>query len=166
MAEIGFYHLQRIGLEQVLPRLLEKVIGSGMRAVVLASSEERVEALNRLLWTYGRDSFLPHGSRADGFAEAQPIFLAASYERPNDADVLVLVDGADHDDLGPFRRCLDIFDGNDEAAVAAARDRWRRRREQGHTLVYWQQKPEGGWQKARSAGPDCDGASSQSATSV
>ena len=75
MTEIGFYHLTRSPLEQALPRLLEKVLASGQRAVLRCPDRARMEALDRALWTYGKDSFLPHGTRADGFAEAQPIFL-------------------------------------------------------------------------------------------
>jgi DNA polymerase III subunit chi len=153
MAEVGFYHLQRQGLDEALPRLLERIVERGQRAVVLASSKERVEALDRLLWTYGRDSFLPHGTREDGFAEEQPIYLTASLERPNGAAILVLVDGADVDDVAPFERCLDLFDGNDQGAVTAARARWRRRRAEGHHLVYWQQRERGGWTKAQEVAP-------------
>lgn len=153
MAEIGFYHLQSVGLEQALPRLLERVLERGLRAVVLAGSAERVEALNRALWTYGRDSFLPHGSRADGFADEQPIYLTERLERPNGATVLVLVDGAEVEDLSDFERCLDLFDGNDPDAVAAARARWRRLRKGGHRLVYWQQGERGGWHKAHEEAP-------------
>jgi DNA polymerase-3 subunit chi len=144
--EVGFYHLTRSALEPALGRLLERVLDSGLRAVVRASSAERVEALNRALWLFGGDSFLPHGSRADGSAEDQPVFLTEREDCPNGAQVLVLVDGAETDPAG-FRRCLYLFDGNDEQAVARARDLWRRWRERGLTLTYWQQA-ERGWQKA------------------
>ena len=95
MIEYGFYHLTRTPLEPALGRLLERVLASGQRAVVVASSPERVEALNRALWTFGRESFLPHGSREDGFAEDQPVFLTDEADFPNGATVLVLVDGAE-----------------------------------------------------------------------
>ena len=152
MTEIGFYHLTRSPLVEALPRLLEKVLASGQRAVLRCPDQARVEALDRALWTYGKDSFLPHGSRADGHAEAQPIFLTDVEERPNGAGILVLVDAAPFGDLAPYERCLDLFDGTDEAAVAAARERWRWAREQGHKLVYWQQNERGGWVKVREEG--------------
>jgi len=38
----------------------------------------------------------------------------------------ILTDGAASPRLGEYRRCLDLFDGNDETALAAARERWRR----------------------------------------
>jgi len=147
VAEYGFYHLTRTPLEPALGRLLERVLASGQRAVVVASSPERVEALNRALWTFGRESFLPHGTREDGFAEEQPVFLTHEADYPNGATVLVLVDGAEVEPPPQFTRCLYLFDGNDESAVAQARDFWRRLRERGETLTYWQQT-ERGWQKA------------------
>jgi len=146
--EVGFYHLRRSALEPALGRLLEKVLASGQRAVVQASSPDRVEALNRALWTFGGDSFLPHGSRDDGFAEDQPVFLTASADYPNGASVLVLVDGAEAEPAAQFSRCLYLFDGHDEQAVAAARERWRQWRARGASVTYWQQTERGGWQQA------------------
>ena len=43
-------------------------------------------------------------------------------------------------------RVFDLFDGNDEAAVAAARERWKAARAGGHALTYWQQGARG-WEK-------------------
>lgn len=145
MSEISFYHLTRQPLNKALPRLLEKVLAAGHRALVLAGSEERVEDLDAALWTYDAQSFLPHGSRALGHAERQPIFLTTAEENPNEADILVLVDGADPAFVGDFTRCLDMFDGNDDAAVEAARERWKRWKAAGHELTYWQQTEGGGW---------------------
>ncbi len=147
--QVGFYHLTRSRLEEALPRLLEKVLEAGQRAVVRVADGEQLELLNRALWTYRRESFLPHGTRADGFAERQPIYLTAGLENPNGARVLVLVGGASTEGMADYERCLDLFDGNDPEAVAAARARWRAAREAGHELVYWQQKEGGGWQRAR-----------------
>ena len=83
MTEIGFYHLTRSKLEQALPRLLEKVLESGARAVVRAGSDERIRFLNTNLWTYDQDTFLPHGSAAEGEAAHQPIWLTTEQENPN-----------------------------------------------------------------------------------
>jgi DNA polymerase-3 subunit chi len=147
VVEYGFYHLTRTPLEPALGQLLERVLASGQRAVVVASSPERVEALNRALWIFGRESFLPHGSREDGFVEDQPVFLTDAADFPNGATVLVLVDGAEVEPPPQFTRCLYMFEGNDEAAVAQARVLWRRLRDRGEALTYWQQT-ERGWHKA------------------
>lgn len=153
MARIGFYHLLRMPLEQALPRLLAKALEGGHKVMVLAGGPERVEDLNSRLWTFDPASWLPHGSGKDGDAALQPIWLTDQDEAPpNGASVLVLCDGADSDRLGAYQRCLDLFDGNDEEAVAAARIRWKIRKDTGHELVYYQQNDKGGWdEKARNA---------------
>jgi DNA polymerase-3 subunit chi len=151
MSEIRFYHLQRASLEDALPRMLEVAYGRGDRAVVMAGSSERVEALAAHLWTYRPDSFLPHGTAKDGAAAAQPIYLTTEAENPNGAKLLFLCDGATRGDVSEFTTVCEMFDGNDELAVAAARDRWKSYKEAGHKLVYFQQSPAGKWEeKARS----------------
>ena len=147
MTEIGFYHLQRSPLEAALPRLLEKVLEAGKRAVVMAASDERVDALNAALWTYRQDSFLPHGSAKDGQPEAQPVYLTAADENPNEAQILILTDGATSEAMAGFERCLEMFDGKDETAVEAARARWKAYKDAGHSVVYYQQTERGGWEK-------------------
>ncbi len=146
MPEIGFYHLLSMPLERALPRLLERARAQGHRIVVRAASAERVEHLNALLWTYDEAGFLPHGSARDGNAASQPVWLTDREENPNDASMLILVDGVEAEDASAFSRVADLFDGNDEDAVAAARERWRRAKAAGHTLTYWQQTP-AGWEK-------------------
>lgn len=147
MTEIGFYHLTASPLEAALPRLLEKVLAGGYKAVVMAGSRERVEALNAQLWTYSPGSFLPHGSASDGNAAEQPIWLTDKDENPNQANVLVLTEGVRSAHIAAFGRCLDLFDGADAEAVARARERWTECRANGFTVTYWQQTAGGGWEK-------------------
>lgn len=157
MTEIAFYHLESSPLERVLPTLLEKTLDAGKRALVLAGSEARIEALNGLLWTYHQDAWLPHGSAADGAPEDQPVWLATADDgdgsdanpnpNPNGAQFLFLTDGATSDRIGDFERCFELFDGRDETAVAAARQRWQAYKDAGHALTYWRQNDAGGWQK-------------------
>ncbi len=146
MAEVGFYHLLSTPLERALPKLLERARAHGHPVVVRCGSAERVTQLDALLWTYDEASFLAHGSGRDGNAAIQPIWLTEGDENPNLATMLVLVDGVEAADLSSFARCADMFDGNDDSAVAAARDRWRRAREAGHDLTYWQQTG-AGWER-------------------
>ncbi len=148
MTEIRFYHLTRHPLEEVLPVMLDRTVSrDGRRAVVMASSSERVEALNAHLWTYNDRGFLPHGSRSDGHAERQPVWLTDSDEIPNKAKVLFLTDGAVSSHVDSVDLVCDLFDGNDPEATVAARERWKAYKEDGHALTYWQQTGEGGWEQ-------------------
>ena len=147
MTDVRFYHLTRTGLEAALPQMLTKALARGQRAVVMAGSEERVESLNVQLWTQDDRGFLPHGSAKDGYAEEQPVWLTAKDENPNGAQVLFLTDGANSESIDHYELCATLFDGRDESAVAAARDRWRRLKETGHELTYWRQDDSGRWEK-------------------
>ena len=147
MAEISFYHLLHTPLERALPKLMEKVLESGARAVIRTGSAERAEALSGVLWTYDQGSFLPHGTARDGNEDRQPIWITPDDENPNAADILVLTDGAPAGDIRAWRRCLEMFDGRDETAVTEARRRWSDYKGADHDLTYWQQTERGGWAK-------------------
>jgi DNA polymerase-3 subunit chi len=139
--------LRTATLERALPRLLEKVLGLGERAVIV-TTPERLESLDTALWTYDDRGFLPHGSARDGQAEHQPIWLTDHIERPNGAAVLVLTEAGEPVDLAAWKMAIDLFDGGNEAAVAAARTRWRAWQQAGHELTYWTQGADGGWSKS------------------
>ena len=145
MTRVDFYHLQKSTLDQVLPKLCEKAYLAQNRIKIMLSTEERVEFINSLLWTYNEESFLPHGSKKDGFVKDQPIFISADNENENQADLLILADGAtlEVQDLSLYQRVLNIFDGNDAAALSKAREYWKDIKETGAELHYWQQNDQG-----------------------
>jgi len=148
MAEMLFYHLQRQPLEKVLPALLEKSLARGWRAVVQASSDERVEALDAHLWTYRDDAFLPHGTDREQDPASQPVLLTTRDHNPNRAEVRFLIDGADVPaDAAGYERIVLLFDGEDSDALAAARERWTQAKAQGLATTYWQADEEGRWQR-------------------
>jgi len=148
MPEILFYHLQRQPLEKVLPALLEKSLARGWRVVVQASSQERVEALDAHLWTYRDDSFLPHGTDRETDPASQPVLLTTRDHNPNRAEVRFLIDGVSVPaDAAAYERIVLLFDGEDEDAVAAARQRWSEAKAQGLAATYWQVDEEGRWQR-------------------
>ena len=144
--EVWFYHLERSGLDQVLPELLERTLGRGWKAIVRAREAERVEHMDGWLWAYRDDSFLPHGPSGEPQAERQPILLTTGFENPNGADVLFLVDGAEPGELAGYARCMIVFDGRDEAQLAVARSQWKAVKAKGHLATYWKQQDRG-WEK-------------------
>lgn len=146
MTEILFYHLQHQPLEKALPQLLEKCLERGWRCVVQAASNERVDALDTLLWTYSDDGFLPHGTDREAEARDMPVVLTTSDRNPNTAQVRFLVDGATAE-LASYERAIFLFDGNDPDAVEAARDQWKEAQGEGFTVTYWQQDEAGRWKK-------------------
>ena len=146
MTPVFFYHLERQPLDSVLPKLLATSLERGWRVVVQAGSEERAEAIAAHLWSFDEESFLPHGTKADGFPDLQPIWITAENDNPNNANIRFFVDGAAVGDIGGLTRAIIMFDGNNAEAVEAAREGWKRFRGAGHEVSYWQQDEQGRWQ--------------------
>jgi DNA polymerase-3 subunit chi len=148
MTEVVFYHLLNKPLERALPELLEKSYERGWRVVVQAASDERVDALDALLWTYRDDNFLPHGTSRESEPALQPILLTTTDHNPNGSTVRFLIDGAPlPQDAASYDRIVLMFDGEDDDAVAAARERWGEAKSQGFDVAYWQPDEQGRWVK-------------------
>jgi DNA polymerase-3 subunit chi len=154
MGEVRFYHLTSRPLESVLPVLLEKSLERGWRVAVRGTDPARIEALSAHLWNYRDDSFLPHGTAADGDPARQPVWLGCDAGNPSAANTLFLIDGAEAapDELAAMEVAAILFDGLDDTALAHARTQWRGVTEAGLKAVYWAQTPDGGWVKRHQAG--------------
>lgn len=147
MSEVAFYHLTKSPLGQALPKLLEKTLSAGERALVLTSSEDQTESLTDALWGPA-DHWLPHGSAKDGNGTDQPIYIAHDHsENPNEAGFLFLTYNYKLDDLSAYKRCFILFDGHNPSAVQQARSQWKTLKDAEHNLTYWQQTDAGGWTK-------------------
>ena len=150
--EVRFYHLTQSPLEHTLPALLAKSLERGWRVLVQGGNEARLKFMDTHLWTYTEDSFLPHGLEGQG--AGQPIWLTETDENPNDAGVLMLIDGAraTPERMASFDLVTLFFDGADQAAVAQAREDWKTVTAAKLPAVYWAQE-NGAWvQKAKSDG--------------
>ncbi len=152
MTETLFYHLERRGLEEVLPGLVEKSLERGWRAVIRTDSAERSEALDNLLWTYDDQTFLAHAQSGDGEAKRQPVLITVEEENPNDAKILFCVGGATPGDWGDrslseLARIVLLFDGRDSAALTAVREAWKSAKASGHDVTYWKESPSGKFEK-------------------
>jgi len=151
MTEVRFYHLRHKKLEDALPTILEKALERGMRIIVMSGDEKQLKNLNSHLWTYQDHSFLPHGMANDGSVSLQPIYLTCEDENPNKADLLISVYSATSEKMADYELCCEVFDGLDQDEVQAARQKWKRYKEAGYKLIYYQQSAEGRWEQKATA---------------
>ncbi len=145
--EHWFYHLEGSTLASALPPLLEKVLERGWRALICSADKDALGELDRHLWTHKPDSFLPHGISAEPRAANQPILLSDQGENENNAQIVILVHGAKTPDLKDVERCITMFDGADEQALAQSRRRWKAAKADNAPVSYWRQDANGRWTK-------------------
>ncbi len=147
MTDIWFYHLERTGIEQALPDLLEKVVGRGWRAYVHGHEDDTIAGLDTHLWTYIPQAFLAHGREDAEFADRQPVLLGTSGKMVNGPQVYLSVGPVDMPDMAGIERALIVFSGFDEEHLGWARGQWKRLKADGASLAYWKQNDLGRWEK-------------------
>jgi DNA polymerase-3 subunit chi len=135
---VDFYHLTATPLERVLPAICEKVLAQGARLLVVAEAG-LLARLDEQLWTYARESFLPHG-REEG--ERQLILLAETTEPANGSTHVALADGVWREEALGFERAFYFFDAGH---LDSARGAWRGLKgRDGIESRYWKQA-DGKW---------------------
>lgn len=164
MAEVLFYHLENKPLEIVLPELLEKCVEREWQVYIQCADKLSAQAIDKQLWSYKAESFLPHGLDdapqaqrrnfdKDEFAKLQPILIGTEPHNPNAASVRFLLAGSDieADEIAAYQRLIIMFDGTNEDAVGVARAQWKKYKALPENVVstqtYWQQDMSGRWEK-------------------
>lgn len=147
MTEIRFYHLQKQSLDQALPLILEKAYSMGHKIIVKMQDEEEANRMATHLWTYKQDKFLPHGTKKDGQADLQPIWITHLEENPNHATTLILTQGQTSENIEKFDLVCEMLNGHSDDQIAAARKRWAEYQKSDYETTYWFQNEDGGWIK-------------------
>lgn len=147
-APIRFYHLLDTPLPRALGDLALKALSQNHRILVTAPTADQVKTLDEGLWTFRQDAFLPHGRDGDPDPSLTPLWVTTDpTNNPNTADTLILTHGASLPDESSFALICDVFDGNDEAQLQAARARWKTAKDAGRNVTYFQQNAAGGWEQ-------------------
>ncbi|MCP3733608.1 DNA polymerase III subunit chi [Sphingomonas sp. RP10(2022)] len=144
--QVDFYHLTATPLDRALPQIAAKVVDSGARLLIVSGKEDQRVDLDRLLWTYKTDSFLPHAQAGAGDDSLQPILLAGEITQANAARHIALVDGEWRDGALAFDRTFHFFE---DEHIRPARDAWRALGSRdGVERRYWKQTDTGRWEQA------------------
>lgn len=139
---IDFYHLTAAPLENVLPSICEKLLAAGERLLVV-TGEDRIAALDRQLWCYAPESFLPHAQASGAGDERHPILLSSDVSAGAGISNVALADGKWRDEAMAFERVFHFFDSG---SIEDARASWRSLKgREGAELHYWKQDPSGRW---------------------
>lgn len=148
-----FYHITQSSVEVTARTLLEKALGAGWRVMLRGGDLARLNLMDQWLWQNPEDGFLPHGLAGGPQDANQPVLLGTG-PIVNDAKGLMLVDGAVPlpGEAAALERVWVLFDGQNEAAVNAARGLWKAIVAENLPAQYWSEET-GRWvMKTASAG--------------
>jgi len=114
-------------------RLVEKVYGLGRRIYIHAGSDAEVRHLDRLLWTFREQSFIPHGPMGRTDPQLTPVLLGCQGDPQGEDDVLVNLAPEVPGFFSRFDRVAEIMDADPEVR-RAGRERFRFYRDRGYPL--------------------------------
>lgn len=121
-----FIRLRKAERARHLYELAEEFYASGQRVLILVTDDDQGIKLDNFLWTWKRDSFLPH-SFDNGAVEClgDPIVIASSERNANASRVVILGRPAGLNFLRQFDVIIDFAETYDEELAAASRLRYR-----------------------------------------
>ena len=135
MTQVDFYLLPKDGsltLAQAVGRIAEKSSGKGHQIFIQVTYETEAVDVQRALWTFKAQSFLP--SALVMMHDQQPVVIGWTDPGLEHDDVLLNITGAVPGYFSRFRRLAEIVP-QDEAKLAASRDAWRYYRDRGYPLA-------------------------------
>lgn len=143
--QVDFYHLATTPVEQVLPRIAERILADGGRLLIVSENDALARRIDDRLWSYAPTAFLPHGRAGEGREDAQPVLIAPDPNPANGARHIALADGQWRDAALAFDRTFHFFDSD---TIAAARAAWKTLASRDDlTRNFWKQDEAGRWMK-------------------
>lgn len=143
--EINIYHVFDGNLVTSVVRLLEKVYLSEKQCIFFSPVVERVKTIDRALWTFSTNAFIPHGDKSAGFCEQQPIYFTDCADNPNNANVLLVMDTFEYENFsGDFEKIMFVFE--DVSQINAAEACYQVLKKSHENVNYWKQS-RNGWEK-------------------
>lgn len=134
MTRIDFYVLKagaagdRFGLTC---RLVERILGKQLRVLIYCPDPAEARHLDRLLWTFRDDSFLPHGLVGETDPLLTPVLISADGEPASEDQVLINLAPRVPAFFDRFERVCEVID-QDPAARRAGRERYADYRVRGY----------------------------------
>ena len=142
MTRIDFYSLKEDSRGDrflLTCRLAERIHAQRLRAYIHAPDTQHARHIDRLLWTYKKHSFIPHGLAAQADREWTPILIGSDGDPGDEHQVLVNLGAEVPAFFERFDRLLDLVD-LDPGVKQAGRMRFRYYRDQGYAPEHHQIK--------------------------
>lgn len=142
MTRIDFYVLEdtsRGDRFALTCRLAERIHGERLRALIHCPDPQQARNLDRLLWAYREDSFLPHGLVGETDPALTPILISADGRPEDEHQVLINLDPRPEPPpfFARFERLCEPLDLAPEVR-AAGRRRYAYYRDCGYPLAHHQ----------------------------
>jgi DNA polymerase-3 subunit chi len=91
MIRVSCYQTSNENLPKTFTQLAEKCFYNKLRTLVVTPNNDLITILDKVLWTYSKKHFIPHGTLSDPLPEKQPIYITNKLLNLNEAKALMFV---------------------------------------------------------------------------
>lgn len=136
MTRIDFYILpeqSRDNRYSLACRLAEKAWGQGHRVLIYTQNEELDRHMDRLLWTFREQSFIPHGIMNKVDKQRNPVLISSVDSPEDEHDVLINLSEHIPEFFSRFERVAECID-NEEHTKTAGRTHFRYYKDHGYQV--------------------------------
>jgi len=140
MTQIDFYVLKdgsRGDRFDFTCRLVERIRKAGLRVLIHCPDPGQARHLDRLLWTYRDESFLPHGLVGETDPALTPVLISRDGQPDSEDQVLINLDARPEAPpfFSRFQRLCEPLD-QESAVLTSGRQRFTYYRDCGYPLKY------------------------------
>lgn len=158
MTKINYYQTTNEKLYKSFCALAEKCYSNNFRTIVITPNIAEIENLDKILWTYSRQHFIPHATTKDPFPEKQAIYFTTTVENPNNSTIIIFVN-PDRDlilstfsynesfNIKDFVKILFLVDEQVILSFTEVSDIIKKSILKEYEVEYFNQKQNGNWQK-------------------
>ena len=115
--------------------LAEKCYQDDKRLVIYSDTKEICSNLDKMLWTWKQQSFIPHKYIPSlENSEYEPVILTNNIQSAGDYDTILLHDPLPIEKLNRFTNIIDFAEKYDTQALEASRDRYKKYRGQKYAI--------------------------------
>ena len=146
MKKIRLYELSEATFDKVAPQLLYKIYDSLEKPIMmLLQNETQIEFMDKLLWSFSSNKFLPHGTEKQDKEFYQNVLITQNTENLNDADIIISNLLPDQDFLEAFTQQVFIFKLAENQKFLDYFHKIKTENNEELELVYFQQDQKGKW---------------------
>lgn len=136
MTRVDFYILKDSSKQadtRFACRLIEKIFNQGHHLYINTQSNQQLQTMDQMLWTFRDRSFLPHAVYTAENHHAPPILLGQGVEPDHSHDVMVNLADEVPPFFSRFERVAELVAGDNEQRQLA-RQRYRFYKERGYMI--------------------------------
>jgi DNA polymerase-3 subunit chi len=124
---VEFVNLAKLGLprETAAARLAAFHYSQGRRVLIKTADPLAAERLDRELWTFEQDSFIPHDLAGGADEASEPVLISTGTANLNRAPVLIMLDPVEYNQVKEFNHLIYFVPAKEGPELHESRERYK-----------------------------------------